>query len=212
MSFPGTFITFEGIDGSGKSTLARELSRRLRAKGHEVVLTREPGGSAGGEAIRELMLDGKRFGWATETEILLFHAARRDHVDKTIAPALKAGKTVVCDRFADSTRVYQGLGSPRLQETIAWLHREMIEIEPDLTFIIDVPPSIAVERARSRSKGDWRLEGLGKECMQKIVAAFADLAVTHADRCRLVDNSRATVEETVQEILEACLKVLNGRE
>ena len=104
----GLFISFEGIDGSGKSTQARLLAERLRAKGREVVLTREPGGSPGAEEIRALVLQGDPDRWSAETELLLFTAARRDHLERTIAPALARGATVICDRFADSTRVYQG--------------------------------------------------------------------------------------------------------
>ena len=104
----GHFITFEGIDGSGKSTQSRRFAELLTARGDEIILTREPGGSTGAEEIRNLVLTGETDRWSAETEILLFTAARRDHMEKTISPALAAGKTVVCDRFADSTRVYQG--------------------------------------------------------------------------------------------------------
>ncbi|MDO7706468.1 MAG: dTMP kinase, partial [Loktanella sp.] len=103
----GRFITFEGIDGSGKSTQSRRFAELLTARGDEIILTREPGGSTGAEEIRNLVLTGETDRWSAETEILLFTAARRDHMEKTISPALAAGKTVVCDRFADSTRVYQ---------------------------------------------------------------------------------------------------------
>ena len=105
---PGRFISLEGIDGSGKSTQARRLAEALRARGHEVVLTREPGGSEGAEAIRALLLTGEAARWSARTEVLLFTAARSDHLERTIEPALARGATVICDRFADSTRVYQG--------------------------------------------------------------------------------------------------------
>ena len=108
----GLFITFEGIDGSGKSTQARLLDSELRRLGRDVVLTREPGGSPGAEQIRSLVLEGEPDRWSAETEILLFTAARRDHLEKVIEPALTAGQIVICDRFADSTRLYQGI-SPR---------------------------------------------------------------------------------------------------
>ena len=109
MSAKGHFISFEGIDGSGKSTQARLLAEHLRALGHDVVLTREPGGSAGGEEIRALVLQGDPDRWSAETELLLFTAARRDHMERLILPALSAGKIVICDRFADSTRMYLSL-------------------------------------------------------------------------------------------------------
>ncbi|MGA0430244.1 MAG: dTMP kinase, partial [Paracoccaceae bacterium] len=105
----GHFISFEGIDGSGKSTQAKVLTKTLEDLGHNVVLTREPGGSIGAEEIRRLVLQGDPDRWSAESEILLFTAARRDHLEKTILPALDAGKIVICDRFADSTRMYQGL-------------------------------------------------------------------------------------------------------
>lgn len=109
MSGQGRFVTFEGIDGSGKSTQARLLAEHLQGTGHEVILTREPGGSEGAEEIRKLVLEGDADRWSAETELLLFTAARRDHLERLIEPALAAGKVVICDRFADSTRMYQGL-------------------------------------------------------------------------------------------------------
>ncbi|MCR9140141.1 MAG: dTMP kinase, partial [Alphaproteobacteria bacterium] len=110
MSAPGRFITFEGIDGSGKSTQARLLAEHLRAAGHPVDLTREPGGSPGAEEIRRLVLEGDPDRWSPETELLLFTAARRDHLERVIDPGVAAGRVVISDRFADSTRMYQGLG------------------------------------------------------------------------------------------------------
>ena len=115
----GLFVTFEGIDGSGKSTQARLLADHLAAQGHDVVLTREPGGSPGAEEIRALVLQGDPDRWSAQTEILLFTAARRDHLERTIRPALEAGKIVICDRFADSTRMYQGLSRGDLRQMVA---------------------------------------------------------------------------------------------
>ena len=119
MSGKGLFISFEGIDGSGKSTQARLLADHLRGEGREVVLTREPGGSPGAEEIRALVLQGDPDRWSAHTEILLFTAARRDHLERTILPALEAGKVVICDRFADSTRMYQGLSRGDLRWQMA---------------------------------------------------------------------------------------------
>ena len=130
----GRFISFEGIDGSGKSTQAKRLAAALEAQGLEVVLTREPGGSAGAEEIRALVLQGDPDRWSAETEILLFTAARRDHMERTILPALAAGKVVICDRFADSTRMYQGLSRGDLRALVDQLHDLMIGREPDLIF------------------------------------------------------------------------------
>lgn len=145
------FISFEGIDGSGKSTQARLLAEALRAEGREVVLTREPGGSDGAEAIRRLLVEGGTDRWSAETEILLFNAARRDHLERTIQPALAAGKTVITDRFADSTRVYQGATRGDLSHAVETLHSLMIGVEPDRTFIIDIPVKIAAKRLLERA-------------------------------------------------------------
>ncbi|MCB2151812.1 MAG: dTMP kinase, partial [Rhodobacteraceae bacterium] len=135
------FISFEGIDGSGKSTQARLLADALRADGRDVVLTREPGGSPGAEEIRRLVLEGDPDRWSAETEILLLTAARRDHMERTIQPALDAGKVVITDRFADSTRMYQGLSRGDLRGIVDQLHTLMIGRDPDLTFIIDMDPA-----------------------------------------------------------------------
>src|ERR1019366_2091236 len=151
----GRFITFEGGEGSGKSTHARLLADRLNALGIEVVLTREPGGSPGAEIIRHILLSGITKPLGAETEAILFAAARDDHVRTTILPALLAGKWVICDRFIDSTRVYQGaLGhvDPRL---IRSLERVTVgPAVPDLTFILDVPAKIGLARASARRGKD----------------------------------------------------------
>ena len=147
---PGLFVSFEGIDGSGKSTQARLLADRLRATGREVVLTREPGGSPGGEEIRRLVLTGDRVRWSPETEILLFTASRRDHLERTIRPALSRGAAVITDRFADSTRLYQGATRGDLRSLVDQLHALMIGVEPDLTLLIDMGPAKALSRSLDR--------------------------------------------------------------
>jgi dTMP kinase len=146
----GVFLSFEGIDGSGKSTQARLLAEALRATGREVVLTREPGGSPGAEEIRALVLQGDPDRWSAETEILLFTAARRDHLERTINPALARGAVVICDRFADSTRMYQGLSRGDLRGVVDQLHALMIGVEPDLTVLIDMDPEVGLSRAKGR--------------------------------------------------------------
>ena len=145
------FISFEGIDGSGKSTQARLLAESLRAEGREVVPTREPGGSPGAEQIRRLLVEGRADRWSPETELLLFTAARRDHLERTIRPALDRGAWVVTDRFADSTRVYQGVARADLAQKVEDLHRLMIGVEPDRTFVIDLDPAQALDRATGRA-------------------------------------------------------------
>ncbi len=148
---PGLFISFEGIDGSGKSTQARLLADHL---GQDALLTREPGGSPGAEEIRTLVLTGDPGRWSAETELLLFTAARRDHLERTIRPALAQGRTVITDRFADSTRVYQGATRGDLRARVDALHDLMIGTEPDLTFIIDMDPDVGLERSLDRLRPD----------------------------------------------------------
>lgn len=185
------FISFEGIDGSGKSTQARMLADRMRATGHEVVLTREPGGSPGAEEIRALLLRGEADRWSAETEILLFTAARRDHLERTIRPALGRGATVVTDRFADSTRVYQGITRGDLRGIVDRLHALMIGVEPDLTFVIDIPPETGLARAAARSDGEQRFEGMGLAMQEAMRAGFLALARDFPERVRIIDGDRA---------------------
>lgn len=185
------FITFEGIDGSGKSTQARMLADHLRAQGRDVVLTREPGGSPGAEDIRRLVLEGDPDRWSAETEILLFTAARRDHLEKTIEPALAAGKVVICDRFADSTRVYQGMARGDLRRVVDTLHALMIVREPDLTFVLDMDPAKGHARAKGRNGTEERFEDFGVAMQARMRAGFLDLALEFADRCRVIDADRA---------------------
>ena len=187
----GRFITFEGIDGSGKSTQSRRFAELLTARGDEIILTREPGGSTGAEEIRNLVLTGETDRWSAETEILLFTAARRDHMEKTISPALAAGKTVVCDRFADSTRVYQGATRGDLRGKVDQLHSAMIAREPDLTLIIDVDPEIALARGLARNSGEDRFEDFGLPFQQKLRAGFLALAEQYPQRCRIIDGNRS---------------------
>lgn len=186
----GTFITFEGIDGSGKSTQARLLADHLRNAGRDVVLTREPGGSAGAEEIRSLVLEGDPDRWSAETEILLFTAARRDHLEKTIQPAVDAGQIVICDRFADSTRLYQGITRGDLRGVVDQLHSLMIGREPDLTVIIDMDPTTGLSRAKGREGTEERFEDFGIELQQRMRAGFLALAQEFPDRCVVIDGDR----------------------
>lgn len=195
----GLFISLEGIDGSGKSTQARVLAERLIATGADVVLTREPGGSPGAEEIRSLVLEGDPDRWSAETEILLFTAARRDHLEKTINPALAAGKTVICDRFADSTRLYQGISRGALRGVVDDLHRLMIGREPDLTFVIDMDPAKGLARALSRQTAEERFEGFGQDLQQKMRAGFLALAQEFPDRCVVIDGDRP-IEEVADSV------------
>ncbi|HHL22724.1 MAG TPA: dTMP kinase [Aliiroseovarius sp.] len=186
----GFFITFEGIDGSGKSTQARLLDDHLRATGRDVVLTREPGGSPGAEEIRALVLEGDPERWSAETELLLFTAARRDHLERLIEPALAAGKVVISDRFADSTRVYQGLRAGDLRQKVDALHALMIGREPDLTLIIDMDPDTGLARARGRGGHEERFEDFGAGLQARLRQGFLDLAQEFPDRCVVVEGAR----------------------
>ena len=194
------FISFEGIDGCGKSTQANLLTNYFSAKGVDVIQTREPGGSPGAEAIRALLLTGATDKWSAETELLLFTAARRDHLEKTIEPALMAGQTVICDRFADSTRVYQGATRGDLRRKVDHLHQEMIGREPDLTFIIDVNPKIALARGLARNSGEDRFEDFGLVFQEKLRDGFLKLAENFPDRC-IVVNGNQTTEEVFKDLL-----------
>lgn len=203
----GLFISFEGIDGSGKSTQARRLAEALRAAGREVVLTREPGGSDGAEEIRRLVLEGDPDRWSAETEILLFTAARRDHLERTIEPALSAGKVVICDRFADSTRVYQGVSRGDLRGVVDDLHRLMIGREPDLTVLIDMDPARGLSRALGRQGAEERFESFGEALQERMRAAFLALAEEFPDRFRIIDGNRDidAVAEDVKAVVQDAL-------
>ncbi|MXU65668.1 dTMP kinase [Oceanomicrobium pacificus] len=190
----GRFITFEGIDGSGKSTQARLLAERMEDAGQDVVLTREPGGSPGAEEIRSLLVEGDPGRWSPETEILLFTAARRDHVERTIRPALDRGATVICDRFADSTRVYQGAARAELRGTVDTLHALMIGLEPDLTFVLDMDDRRALERGLARGSGEDRFEELGQDFQARARAGFRALSADFTDRCVPIDASGTIAE------------------
>ena len=196
----GVFITFEGIDGSGKSTQIRLLAESLQALGQDVVLTREPGGSPGAEEIRKLVLEGDPDRWSAETELLLFNAARRDHLERTIEPALAAGKVVLCDRFADSTRMYQGLSRGDLRRTADKLHDLMIGREPDLTILIDMDPTVGLSRALSRQTSEERFEGFGQDLQEKMRQGFLGLAREYSDRFRVIDGGQE-IDDVAADVL-----------
>jgi dTMP kinase len=189
----GKFITFEGGEGTGKSTQAAMLAARLQSLGLGVLLTREPGGSPGAEIIRHVLLSGAAKPLGPEVEAMLFAAARADHIQCTIEPALAAGKWVVCDRFADSTRVYQGTLGEVDQRLIKSLERVTVgELIPDLTFILDAPVARTMERIAERrgdAKAD-RFEAEGVEFHEKLRQAFRALAAEEPKRCVLVDATK----------------------
>lgn len=190
MTPDGLFVSFEGIDGSGKSTQARLLAEALRASGREVVLTREPGGSAGAEEVRRLLLTGDPDRWSPMTELLLFTAARRDHLERTILPALGRGAVVVSDRFADSTRVYQGLGRGAGREAVDRIHALAVGREPDLTLVIDMDAARALARGLARRSGEDRFEEMGLRLQEEARAGFRALGHEWPDRVQVVDGDR----------------------
>jgi len=183
------------------------LADRLRKMGHQVVLTREPGGSAGAEEIRSLVLEGNPDRWSAETEILLFTAARRDHLERTIEPALAAGKVVICDRFADSTRMYQGLSRGNLRDQVDQLHSLMIGREPDLTLLIDMDPQTGLSRAKGRQGTEERFEDFGIDLQQKMRAGFLALADEFSDRFRVIDGNR-DMDSVAQDVTDIVLRTL----
>lgn len=202
MSRAGFFLTFEGADGSGKSTQARRLAEALKAEGRDVVLTREPGGSKGAEEIRRLLVEGDPGRWSAETEILLFTAARRDHLERTILPALARGAVVISDRFADSTRVYQGAARAELRGTVEALHKLMIGHEPDLTLVIDIDAETGLKRGLARNSGEDRFEELGAGFQQKLRHGYRALLTDFPARCIGVDGN-ASEDEVAQRVRKA---------
>ena len=190
MNLNGKFISFEGIDGCGKSTQAKILSDELTTHGKKVLLTREPGGSKGAEEIRNLLLTGETDRWSAETEILLFTAARRDHLERTILPALEIGSTVICDRFSDSTRVYQGVTRGDLRDVVDQLDKTMIPRQPDITVLVDLDPKIGLARALKRSDNEARFEDFGLEMQIRLREGFLTLANEFPKRFIVVDGNR----------------------
>ena len=184
----GRFITFEGGEGAGKSTQARRLAERLKARGETVVLTREPGGSPGAEALRTLLVEGAADRWSATAETLLMYAARSDHLDRTIRPALAAGAWVVCDRFLDSTRAYQGAGGGVSAALIEQLERSVVGGDrPDLTLVFDIEVEEGLRRAKARAGSEGRFESKGEGFHRQLRDGFRRIAEQEPARCVLID-------------------------
>lgn len=202
----GTFITLEGGEGAGKSTQVRYLVARLQARGIEAISTREPGGSPGAEILRDLLLSGMIKALGAKAEAILFAAARIDHIDHTIAPALSAGKWVVCDRFADSTRAYQGTLGGLDPGFLRALERVTVgDTRPDLTLILDLPPEIGLARAAERrgmSAPTDRFEAEGLAFHEALRKAYLAIAAAEPDRCVVVDAAHSE-DEVAQAIWDA---------
>jgi dTMP kinase len=207
----GRFITFEGGEGAGKSTQIRRLAERLAASGIRVVVTREPGGTPAAEAIRQFLLSGRAAKMGAEAEALLFAAARADHVDRIIRPALAAGAWVLSDRFFDSTRVYQGAEGGVPAETLAALERVAAgPTRPDLTLILDLPAAAGLSRVRSRQNetgdGPDRFDSDELALHDKRRQAYRAIAASDPARCELIDADRPE-----DEVAEAVWSIVSGR-
>ncbi len=206
----GKFIAFEGGEGAGKSTQARLLADALGKRGVDCVVTREPGGTPGAEAIRALLLGTAGEGWNPRAEALLFAAARSDHVERLIQPALAAGKWVICDRFVDSSRAYQGGGGGLTDAQVLDLHRVGSQsLLPDLTLLVEVSPDVARQRAAARDlDGADRIGGRDERYHAKVAMAFAEIAAAEPARfARINGNGPAA---SVQSAVLAALKPLFG--
>ncbi len=194
----GLFVSFEGGEGAGKSTQIRRLAERLRERGHEVLVTREPGGSPGAEAVRHVLLSGAAEMFGTRMEAILFAAARNDHVEDVIRPALSRGTIVLCDRFMDSSRVYQGVTGNLEPDYIEALQRVAVNgVIPHCTLILDIPAEVGLERARKRASAVTAPDRFEKEEMQtheKRREAFLDIAAREPERCHIIDAQKSEDE------------------
>ena len=204
---PGRFITLEGGEGAGKSTQARLLADALTERGVSVLRTREPGGAPGAEVLRELLLGGS-VEWSAPAETLLHFAARAEHIETTIRPALASGTWVVCDRFYDSTMAYQGYGQGADRAMIGALTR-MLGVVPDVTLVLDVSDAVAVERQLKRGADADRYERLDTLFHARVRQGFRDIAVAAPERCVLLpgDASEAHVHAAIMAALHARLSL-----
>jgi dTMP kinase len=203
----GRFITLEGGEGAGKSTQAARLAEWLRGRGLEAVQTREPGGTDGAEQIRGLLVSGAADRWTPLTETLLHYAARADHVARLIRPALARGAWVVCDRFADSTRAYQGAGQGMDAAALDAIHRAVLgDFAPDLTLVFDISPEAGLARAAARG-GEARYESMPADFHARLRAAFLEIADSEPARCAVIDADQEpdAVERAMREIVRARL-------
>lgn len=206
---PGKFITFEGGEGCGKSTQIALLYDVLVKQGIPVIKTREPGGSPGAEMIRNLLVSGDKDSWQPMAETLLFYAARLDHVERVIRPALAQEKTVLCDRFADSTMVYQGIGKGLTIERVRELHRLTLgDFTPDVTLLLDMDPAMGLARANARRGNENRFESMDIAFHTLVREGFLSLAQAEPQRFAIIDASQS-LEAVHAQILDA-LKTPSG--
>jgi dTMP kinase len=203
----GRFITFEGGEGAGKSTQVRTLAERLAKASIEAIATREPGGSPGAEAIRSLLVTGETDRWSPTSETLLLYAARRDHIERTIRPALERGQWVICDRFADSTRAYQGAAGGASEDLIAALEAAVLmDTRPDLTLMFDLPPDVGLARAAGRGGAEARFEAKGLDFHARLRARFLAIAQAEPERCVVID-----AQPGPEQVSQAIWTAVSGR-
>ena len=196
------FIVFEGVDGAGKGVQSRMLARAMEDAGLPVILTREPGGSAGAEEIRRLIVEGDVGRWDDMTELLLIYAARRSHLVETIWPALAQGTWVISDRFADSSRAFQGVAGGLGLASVEAIHTRVVgDFEPDLTLILDLDPAVSLSRADARGSHEDRFEQKGLEYQSRVRDGFRQLAASTPDSRVLIDAA-GTVDNVGRQIID----------
>ena len=199
----GRFITLEGGEGAGKTTLAKTLARTLEEQGIRTVITREPGGTPNAEALRNLLVEGETGRWSPLTETLLLYAARADHVERLIKPSLAEGQWVICDRFSDSTRAYQGAAGGLSEARIAQIDAATLDgFGPDLSFMVDLDPDVGLERTRQRGEDATRFERQPSPFHHKLRDAFLDIAKADPERCVILDGSQSPADVAARAFAE----------
>jgi dTMP kinase len=200
-------IVIDGVDGSGKGVQTRRLHQALLRAGLQSILTREPGGSPAAEEIRKLLVEGEPEKWDSMTELLLMYAARKTHLNDTIQPALKQGQWVVCDRFADSSRAFQGIAGELGLEIVEKVHQLVVgSFEPDMVLILDIPESVALQRALSRGGSEDRFEKKGSGYQARVRQAFLQIATIDPQRYQVIDANQA-----IDEVTLAIFETINRR-
>ena len=195
-------IVIDGVDGSGKGVQSRRMLEAFVRAGYEAILTREPGGSPAAEDVRKLLVEGDPEKWDSMTELMLMYAARRSHLRDTIWPALNQGKWIISDRYADSSRAFQGIAGELGLETVEKVHRLVVgDFEPELVLILDLPESIGLDRANQRGNQENRFEMKGSEYHAKVRAAFLQIASSNSQRYQVI-NADQKIDQVSNELLE----------